>query len=196
MDELMEMRRQLAAVKEALDREQIANRQLLKRVMSSKASMLNRVVLWELIALPFIVVILLANCAFYDATTWVAWVFMIMAGIDIALDFKTLRVPVRDVNEMPTLELRRKLLRQRKQRNVQTIVMLILVVPWVFWAYVEWFKPMDYIGAIKSGDPGVWSIIAMLGLLLAVGILFALWLLRKINRVSDSMVAELNEPEA
>lgn len=196
MDELMEMRRQLAVVKEALDREQIANRQLLKKVMSSKASMLNRVVLWEMIALPFIVLIILSNCAFYDATTWVAWVFMIMAGIDIALDFKTLRVPVRDVNEMPTLELRRKLLRQKHRRNVQTVVMLCLCVLWVCWAYVEWFKPKDYIEAIKNGDPAVWSIIVMLGLLLVAGILFALWLLRRINRVSDSMVAELTEPEA
>ncbi len=193
MEELMEMRHQLAAMKESLDKSQIVNNKLLKKVMSGKASFLNRIVIWEIIGLPFIVLILLANCVFYNATTCVAWVVLIFGAIDIAFDFKTLRIPVKDVNEMSLIELRKKIIRQKHLRNIQTIIGISLCVPWALWAYVEWFKPMNYIEEIINGDPTVWTIIILLALLLAVAILFTLWLLKKINKTSDSIVAEINE---
>lgn len=194
MDELMEMRQQLASMKESFDKLQIANDGLRKKVMSSKVRFLNRTVMWEIIGLPIAFMIILANCAFYDATPWVAWSFLIIGAIDVACDIRTVRIPVRDLNELPLIELRNKILRQKRMRRIQTVIGLVLVVAWMTWAYAEWFKPMNYITSIKSGDPAAWSMIIALTLLLTVAILIALWLLRKIDRANDSLLADLADP--
>ena len=55
----------------------------------------------EIIALPFVVLIILANCSFYHSTPWVAWVFLIMAAVDIVFDIKNVRIASRDINELP-----------------------------------------------------------------------------------------------
>lgn len=195
MDELTEMRQQLAAMKESLDRTQLANRALLRKVMKNKASFPNGVVWAEIIALPFVVLIILANCSFYHSTPWVAWVFLIMAAVDIAFDIKNVRIAPRDINELPMLVLRQKLLRQKYRRRIQTVIGLALCLIWTVWAFAEWFKPFDYIEAIKSGDPWVWFVIVLLAVLMIFATMFALWLLRKIDRTADSILAELPEEE-
>lgn len=195
MDELMEMRRQLAALKESLDKSQIVNNRLLKELMTRKASFLNRVVMWEMIALPFVMLIMIANCVFYNATLWIAWCFLIIAVIDIAFDVKTIRIPPKDLNELPLIELRRKILRQKHLRKIQTIIAASVCLLWVIWAYVEWFKPMNYIEAIKSGEPVAWIIIAALALLLVVAIIVVVVIAKELDKVSDSMIAEIDEKE-
>lgn len=195
MDELTEMRQQLAAMKESLDRTQLANRALLRKVMKNKASFPNGVVWAEIIALPFVVLIILANCSFYHSTPWVAWAFLIMAAVDIAFDIKNVRIAPRDINELPMLVLRQKLLRQKYRRRIQTVIGLALCLIWTVWAFVEWFKPFDYVEAIKSGDAWVWFVIVLLAVLMIFATMFALWLLRKIDRTADSILAELPEEE-
>ena len=193
MDELSEMRQQLAAMKESLDRTQLANRALLRKVMKNKASFPNGVVWAEIIALPFVVLIILANCSFYHSTPWVAWAFLIMAAVDIAFDIKNVRIAPRDINELPMLVLRQKLLRQKYRRRIQTVIGLALCLIWTVWAFVEWFKPFDYVEAIKSGDAWVWFVIVLLAVLMIFATMFALWLLRKIDRTADSILAEMGE---
>lgn len=193
MDELTEMRQQLAAMKESLDRTQLANRALLRKVMKNKASFPNGVVWAEIIALPFVVLIILANCSFYHSTPWVAWAFLIMAAVDIAFDIKNVRIAPRDINELPMLMLRQKLLRQKYRRRIQTVIGLVLCLIWTVWAFVEWFKPFDYVEAIKSGDAWVWFVIVLLAVLMIFATMFALWLLRKIDRTADSILAEMGE---
>lgn len=195
MDELTEMRQQLAAMKESLDRTQLANRALLRKVMKNKASFPNGVVWAEIIALPFVVLIILSNCSFYHSTPWVAWVFLIMAAVDIAFDIKNVRIAPRDINELPMLVLRQKLLRQKYRRRIQTVIGLVLCMIWTVWAFVEWFKPFDYVEAIKSGYAWVWFVIVLLAVLMIFATMFALWLLRKIDRTADSILAELPEEE-
>ena len=47
----------------------------------------------------------------------------------------------------------------------------------------------------QDGDAWVWFVIVLLAVLMIFATMFALWLLRKIDRTADSILAELPEEE-
>ena len=130
MDEFEIMRRQLASMKQQLDDQQIVNKNLMRKVMSGKASWMNMLVTVELIALPFIYLLFVGICHGYGVSQWYSFAFLIFAGIDALFDIRTVRIPGSLFSTLSILDLKKFLVRQKKERFIQTCIGGILCICW------------------------------------------------------------------
>ena len=131
MEDLEIMREQLAAVKRRLDTQQIVNNRLMRKIMRHKAAWLNKVVTGEMVALPVVFVLFAILCAAYGVSLWYAITFLIIRGIDTAVDRRTVRIPPHMFSDASILDLKKLLIRQKKERFVQTCVALPVCIAWI-----------------------------------------------------------------
>lgn len=99
--------------------------------MRSKASWLNRFVIGEIIMMPFLYLFFAGLSAFFEISQWYAVVFLICGAVDVFLDWRNVRIPSAMFGTASVLELKKFLLRQKKERFIQTCVMTPLVVIWL-----------------------------------------------------------------
>lgn len=130
MDELTDLRRQMDSLKKSLEQSQIINQELVRSVTKAKASWLNKIVKWEFILAPVVVLLILAECLGTGVSPW----FAIVAGagilIDSLYDLKTTRVPEQDIISLDLLSLREKLSRQKQMRYKQFLITTPLSLIW------------------------------------------------------------------
>lgn len=193
MDELEIMRQQLAAMKHSLDSQQIVNRQLMRKVMRSKASWLNRFVNVEIILIPVVYILIAAICAAYDISQWFSGTFLIFGAIDTALDWRTVRIPPRMFSDSSIIDLGKFLMRQKKERMIQTCVMYPLTLIWLI-AFVSAMLVStdmsfagDYLAAARQGGIIGGIIGGLIGLVVIV-IIF-----RKMQHTNDTLLSDLHE---
>lgn len=191
MDELTEMRRQMAAMKENLDKSQIVSKKLLLKVMKGKATTLNRVVFWECVALPPLFLVILGFCYIFDSTYWVAWIFLLLASADTLADFKTIRIGSRKMSEYTLMELKQFIIKQKKLRRVQSAVSSVMVILWLMWAYYEWF----HLGNLQDLNESAfkWIFTFIVGASVIVAIIIVIVIMKKLDNINDQMVADIDE---
>ncbi len=195
MDQLELMRQQLESMKRRLDTQNIINDKMLRRVMRSKASWLNNLVTVEIILLPLTYIFFAAFSARCGVSQWYAFIFLILGAIDTTLDFRTVRMPASMLSEATILDLKKYILRQKKERFIQICVLLPLSIIWIIafvYALTVNFAPgsSDEFAsiAIACGITGG-SIGGILGVVLVILIY------RKIQRTNDSLLTDLSDLE-
>ncbi len=193
MDELEIMRHQLAAMKSRLDSQQIINRELMRKVMRSKASWLNRFVNVEIITVPIVYLLLVIICVGYGISQWFAGVFLLMGAIDAALDWRTVRIPPRMFGTASIIYLRKYLIRQKKERMIQTCIMFPLTLIWLvaflsaMLAGTDMSLAGDILVAARQGGIIGGVIGGLIGLVMVVVIF------RKMQRTNDTLLSDLHE---
>ncbi len=131
MDELNTLKEEMAALKRSLDKEQIVNDKLMRTVMRQKASWLNHFVTVEFIMIPFIWLIFAGACAFFHISQWYAISFVILALLDVLADLRTFRIPPKVFTTCTMLEVRRMLIRQKRERFIHICIAIPLAIIWV-----------------------------------------------------------------
>lgn len=190
MDELDEMRRQMAAMKQSLDRSQIVSKKLM-RIMKGKATTLNCIVFWECVALPFVFLMILGCCEFFGSSYWVAWCFLLLASADTLADFKTIRIGARKMSEYTLVELKQFIIRQKKLRRVQTVISSVAVILWLIWAYYEWFRLGNLFNFNDEAFDLAFSIVV--GVSVIVAVIVVIVIMKKLDNINDEMVADIDE---
>lgn len=195
MEELEIMRRQLAAMKRELDTRQIVNNNLMRRVMHSKASWLNRLVNAEIVALPILYILIAAICLKSDISQWYASVFIIIATADVALDIRTVRIPSHMFGTASIIELRKHLIRQKKERFIQTCVMLPVALIWLTAFVTAVFSHIDIspscdlkTAAITGGIVG-----GIGGGIISIIVIMILY--RKMQQTNDALLRDISDLE-
>ena len=117
MEELEIMGRQLEAMKQSLDTQQIINKKLLCKLIRKRSSWLNSFVISEIIALPLVALIFVSYCSLKGISQWYTLSFILFAAIDTAIDWRTVRIPGRMFGTASILELKRRIIRQKKERS-------------------------------------------------------------------------------
>ncbi len=194
MEEIKIMRQQLATLKQQLDTQQIVNKDLLRKVMRSKASWLNRFVNIEIITLPVVYLLFVIISAAYGLSQWYAFSFLILGALDTILDWRTVRIPAEMFSSASILELKKFLLRQKRERHIQIFVGGPLCVIWV----VAFFM-----GMVKNVDMSSSEIaqVARTGGLFGgivggiVGVVVMIVLYRKMQRTNDTLLNDIRELE-
>ncbi len=194
MEEIEIMRQQLATLKQQLDTQQIVNKDLLRKVMRSKASWLNRFVNIEIITLPVVYILFVIISAAYGLSQWYAFSFLILGALDTILDWRTVRIPAEMFSSASILELKKFLLRQKRERHIQIFVGGPLCVIWV----VAFFM-----GMVKNVDMSSSEIaqVARTGGLFGgivggiVGVVVMIVLYRKMQRTNDTLLNDIRELE-
>ena len=196
MDELEEMRQQMALIKSQLDTQQIVNQQLMCKVMRNKASWMNILVNTELIAMPFIYLLIAGICYGYGISQWYSFLFLIFGGLDAVFDIRTVRIPDNLFSSSSILSLKKFLIRQKKERLIQTCVSGVLCVIWL----------VLFLCAIgNSRNPfflenGLWNPIMAGGFIggiigVVIALIVIVILFRKMQRTNDRILADIEELE-
>ena len=131
MDQLDILKQEMAELKRNLDKEQIVNDRLLRTVMRQKASWLNKFVTMEFILLPFLYLMFAGICAFFHISQWYATALLIFSLIDVVVDMRTFRIAPKVFSTCSMLEVRRLLVRQKKERFIHMCVSLPLAIIWL-----------------------------------------------------------------
>ncbi len=164
IDELEAMRRQMGELRATLDRQEIVNERLMRKVMAGKGGYIRRMRNVQLfIVLPFIVLMFLVQ-KYQLGTSWALYVAtVLMSAVSVAFETYINRMSESDYSEMPLLELIKALQRRRKQRRLQVSIGLPIVALWLVWYSIEltgitgdyFFVVSAVIGGIVGGWIGI-----------------------------------------
>ncbi len=197
MDELELMRQQLKEMKRRLDTQQIVNNELLRKLMCRRASWLNKFVILEILFLPLTYLVFAAISAGNGVSQWYALVYLILGAIDTLVDFRTVRIPSQLFSNASIIQLRKFLIRQKKERFIQTIISTPLVIIWLIAfgiaisAKINISEPChDVCDAAKIGG----IIGGIVGTIIGTAVVIILY--KKMQRTQDSLLSDISDLEA
>lgn len=176
------------ALKGSLSQSNLISEQEIKQAMHSKSAWMGKFVKGEFVVIAIFILFFLS--VFYTAgmSIWLLISFVICAGIDTILDMRTLAVSKEWIqNESPT-ELCKKLVQQKVARKRQTIIMFILVVPWVIWFVYEYLKHAVP-GVLEDKLTLIWGVMSALILFIAAIVVVVIY--KKAQRTNDEMISQL-----
>lgn len=131
MEDLNILKEEMDAMKRNLDKELIVNDRLLRSVMRHEASWLNKFVTWEFIMLPILYLMFVGICAFFHVSQWYAFTLLILSLIDVVVDMRTFRISPKVFSTCTMLEVRRLLLKQKRERFIHVCIALPLAIVWL-----------------------------------------------------------------
>jgi hypothetical protein len=189
-DSLSELREGLKSLKGSLNSGVISDREI-RQAMKSKSSWLGKVVVSEFIVLPLIILFLFGMAHSTGMSIWLPITFAVCAIPDAVLDIRTLAISKKWIQSDTIHTLIQKLIRQKKERQYQTIIGSVLVCPWVIWFIYEYIKCDSMMKTIISSDSfgWVWGIISVVALLVAESIIVIIY--RKAQATNLEMIKQL-----
>lgn len=194
MEELEIMRQQLSAMKRQLDTQQIVNKELLRKVMRGKASWLNKFVNIEIIMLPFLILIILAASSLFGISGRYALIYTVLCVIDVAIDWRVMRIPSKMFGTASILDLKKLLLRQKKERFIQTCVMLPISIIWAiafsYAIFVNTNEPLTTDNSVAKICGVVSGIIGGI-----VGAIVIVVIYRKMQQTNDALLRDIHDFE-
>lgn len=190
MDELDILKEEMAALKRNLDKEQIVNDKLMRTVMRQRASWLNKLVTVEFIMLPFLYLLIVGICAFFHISQWYAFSFLVLAILDVVADLRTFRISPKVFSTCTMLEVRRMLIKQKKERFIHVCVALPLAIIWIILTLnavatapdpIATDHALNYAGVIGGIIGGI------------IGGVIVLIIYRKAQKTNDTIIEEIDE---
>ncbi|MDE6423064.1 MAG: hypothetical protein K2K95_06555, partial [Muribaculaceae bacterium] len=138
--ELEALRSEVNELKRLLANSRITNEKVLRKAMNAKSGWLDRLVKLEIFSLPLITLIFMAFSAAVGASMWPIAAIIVIGGISTWLDWYTLRIAPASILDMPMMQLKANLIRQKKYRMIQTVAESVVTFLWLCW----------YVYSIKS----------------------------------------------
>ncbi len=124
LQELEALKAEMAVLKRNLNKEQIINKDLLRTVMRQNSSWINKFIKFETIILIPTYLMFVLICYFFQVSQWYAFVFLVLAGIDNLVDYHTYCIPAKLFSTCTMVEIRNRLIRQKKERFIQLCISL------------------------------------------------------------------------
>lgn len=192
MDEFEIMRQQLAAMKRQLDTQKTVNRELMRKVMKSKTSWMNRLVKAEFFIIPVASLLIFAICQSYGISQWFTITFLVCGIIDALLDIRTVRIPSDIFSTYSIINLKKFMARQKKERLIQTCISGAFCAIWImlfFYSYITAdVSPLSDESAKHTGIVG-----GFIGLTVATIVIAIVY--KKMQRTNDEILNEIGKFE-
>ena len=187
--ELDLMRQQMSAFKQQLEQQEIVNNRIIKESMKKKMSWIKTFVIAEIIALPFIMLVLILAKSMFDLTWWSIGAMAVMCLFDVWWDYQINVQCMKDTdynrdNLVYTIQ---KLLDMKQRRGVQmgiSLPMLIAVIACI---------GFDFSGGSKADDTAAAATMIGGGVGAAIGITTAYFIYRKMQRTNDNLIRQIEE---
>lgn len=165
----------------------------MRKVMRGNASWMNVLVKSEFVILPLIFLLLVGLCYVYGISQWYSFTFLIFGSIDAVLDLRTIRIPNSLFSSTPVIEIKRYLVRQKKERFIQTCIMGVLSIVWLSLFINAVCCTNLFFFSDKSTD-----MVDVVGLIFAgigVSLIVIIILYKKMQRTNDRILADIDELE-
>lgn len=192
MDEIKELREQMNAMRQSLDSYAIINDRLMKSVMKERSKDLNRLVIGEIIALPFIALFYFGICLALDMTIWLAIAATAGSILSTLVDVRTVKVPGRMVNGSSLRGLKEYLLKQKRMRTVQTAVELPLSIAWLVWFLLAFMSNDMMFGDLAGSETFAWVKYGTVGIAILLTLVSVCLIYRKIQNINNSIINEID----
>lgn len=192
VDEMNEMRQQLAQMKAQLDRQTIVNDKMLSETMRGRMSWIRRLIIMEMVSLPFIAFFFILIKEFLHLSWWNYAFMLIMCVIDTYIDY---RVNVKAVGDSDYLRdnlltTMRKLEQMKRQRRLQQFIMMPLLVVWLLWTGVETYLSLpDGINSIEDAMRLGGAVGMVIGGF--CGMIVAVYVYLKMQKTSDDVIGKI-----
>ncbi len=195
MDELEIMRAQLEAMKQRLDSQQIVNQSLMRKIMRRKASWLNIYVNAEIISIPILFGAIAVACNLFNMSLWYAWVFLVMCVVDVAVDWRYVRIPPKLFGAASIVGFKEFLRKQKRVRYLSMCVMLPLSLIWVlmFTYSMMIHNPNPYLAAHPEVARAFGIGNGIFGCILGAVVVILIY--RKMQRTNDDLLSDIRDLE-
>lgn len=187
-NDLEMMRKQMAILKNKLDKQTIVTDKLLHQAMKQKMAWINKY-LWfsALILLPFICVAWL-QIKEWLGFSWFSYALVVgLSAISIFGDFAINKMNPEDWENGNLVQTAQKLLRMKRIRKIQVSINLpLLVLIFLFVGYETYMADL-----LPAHDLMIFGIAVMIGLV--IGGAVGLSILSKMQRTNDEIIAQIEE---
>lgn len=192
MDELKELRDQMAAMRSDLNNYAIVNDRLMQTVMRQRSKSLNWFVNAELIVTPFLILFFFGICYILHMSMWLAITMSVACIISGIIDLKTMRVSSKLINSRSLRDLRSYLIRQKRQRTIQMIIELPLCMAWLVWFMLDYFSNEVMFADLQKSAIFQWVKIIAIAITAIIAIIVIAVIFKKSQRVNDTMIEDID----
>lgn len=191
--ELESLKEEMATLKRDLDNEQIVNARLLRTIMCRRSSWIGNFVKFESLLIIPVYLIFVGMCCAFHMSQWYALAFLILGAIDNIVDYRTYIIPKTLLSTCSMLEIRRRLIRQKKERFIQLCISLPLCLVWI----VAFFYGMQSSFAGGDVDKMILNEGSLIGGAVGgvIGLAVVLLLHRKAQKTNDRILHDIEEDE-
>lgn len=187
--ELEQMRKEMKDLREALKAQKIFSDMCIRQAMAKKLSWNKRFVRIEVYAIIPLLILFMAGMR----EGWgVGWPFIIvsifMIAADVVWDVVINRLKTDDSATMPLIDLKERLIRQRKMRRQQMVIEIPLLICWAIWLEYE-----IYCKALSDNEINPWIPVGLIIVLLAIGLVVAFAIYNKMQGIDKDAIAEIDQ---
>lgn len=193
MSELEQMREQMSAFKQKLDKQQIINEQLVRNSMGSKLSWIKNLVWGEAIFVPIFLAIMAPFHA-SEGLSW--WLFAFLAiGLiaDVVGDFIINRIPKGQLLSGDLVETSQRLVKMKKQRTSWFIAGVIFCSIWVVWFIIELVMKLNMVNSGPHHGNAVAILVGSILVGTVIGFFIAWLILRKMQKTNNQIIEQISQ---
>ena len=195
--ELELMRSQMEDFKAQLDKQKIVNEKMIISSMKKSMSWIKRFVYFECCLVPIIAVSWFAIKE-YTLLSWFNYAFlMTMIIVSVIADYRinVSAISDADYSRNNLLTTIKKLTRMKRQRSIEVMIEVPVLVVWLLWSGIEaWmYMPADAPDFVRAAVYG-----GMVGGVIGgvCGLIFAFRIFSKMQRTNDEVISQINELNA
>ena len=192
-NELELLRQQMNVLKEKLDAQEIVNDRLVAKSMRKEMSWIKKYIYVQFALIPFVALIWVGVKYILGLSWWNYSFLMLVCVISVYVDY-VINVKVlsnADYHKNNLIETARKLVKMKRQRTIQMIVEILLLILWLIWTFLE-------VNSAQSTATGLRQSLLQGGIIGGyiggvIGIIVAFVIFYKMQRTNDRMIEQIDD---
>lgn len=192
-NELELLRQQMNVLKEKLDAQEIVNNRLVAKSMRKEMSWIKKYIYVQFALIPFVALIWVGIKYILGLSWWNYSFLMLMCVVFVYIDYvvNVKALSNADYHKNNLIETARKLVKMKRQRTIQMIVEILLLILWLIWTFLE-------VNSAQSTATGLRQSLLQGGIIGGyiggvIGIIVAFVIFYKMQRTNDRMIEQIDD---
>lgn len=192
-NELELLRQQMNVLKEKLDAQEIVNDRLVAKSMRKEMSWIKKYIYVQFALIPFVALIWVGVKYILGLSWWNYSFLMLVCVISVYVDYviNVKALSNADYHKNNLIETARKLVKMKRQRTIQMVVEILLLILWLIWTILE-------VNSAQSTATGLRQSLLQGGIIGGyiggvIGIIVAFVIFYKMQRTNDRMIEQIDD---
>lgn len=192
-NELELLRQQMNVLKEKLDAQEIVNDRLVAKSMRKEMSWIKKYIYVQFALIPFVALIWVGVKYILGLSWWNYSFLMLICVVSVYIDYvvNVKALSNADYHKNNLIETARKLVKMKRQRTIQMIVEILLLILWLIWTFLE-------VNSAQSTATGLRQSLLQGGIIGGyiggvIGIIVAFVIFYKMQRTNDRMIEQIDD---
>lgn len=192
-NELEFLRQQMNVLKEKLDAQEIVNDRLVAKSMRKEMSWIKKYIYVQFALIPFVALIWVGVKYILGLSWWNYSFLMLMCVVFVYIDYvvNVKALSNADYHKNNLIETARKLVKMKRQRTIQMIVEILLLILWLIWTFLEVNSALSTATGLRQSLLQGGIIGGYIGGV--IGIIVAFVIFYKMQRTNDRMIEQIDD---